>query len=516
MTLAGARSGAMMAIASMSFVQLGLAVSVHLFGQLGPLGVAGLRLGWAGVLLLVLVRPRLRHFARADLLACGVLGVVTAALTLLFTLAIARIPLGTASALEFLGPLGVSLGRPAGGSRRWAVPAAAGVVLLTQPWHGGADRVGTAFALGAAACWAAYIMLTQHVGDRVTGLSGLAISMPVAGIVALLAAGPDLSRVTWPLLAIMLGLAVVHPVVPFTLEFLALRRLTASAFGTLMSLEPAIALLAGLLLLSQVPGAVSAVGIILVVIAGIGATRTGGRSSATEYHRDSGGGGASGGPCESPGAAGRLRATSGRPSPLWKFNGLRAHQLPQRPVQDRRQGLAHGRELIGDEEQAVSHDGRARRRRRLVRVVDAQGAGERLDQRVAVERLVPARGGSQAAGQHLLGVVRPDSVGMRALEQFPGHGAQHDRELLPVHATQVVERVGECGGIASSRRRHRRVNGQCHLPGRPGPGAVSGGHRAGSGGLACRLWHGAHAGTPPGHQGRRPDTWGAGLRCAGT
>lgn len=271
-----------MAIASMSCVQLGLAVSVHLFGQLGPLGVTGLRVGWSGLLLLVLVRPRLRHFTRGDLLACGVLGVVTAALMLLFMLAIARIPLGTASALEFLGPLGVSLGRPTGGSRRWAVPAAVGVVLLTQPWHGGADPVGIAFALAAAVCWAAYIVLTQHVGDHVTGLSGLAVSMPVAGIVSLLAAGPDLSRVTWPLLGIMLGLAVLHPVVPFTLEFLALRRLTASAFGTLMSLEPAIAMLAGLLLLSQVPGAASAVGIVLVVIAGIGATRTGGRSPATE------------------------------------------------------------------------------------------------------------------------------------------------------------------------------------------------------------------------------------------
>ncbi len=277
-----------MAIASMSCVQLGLAVSVHLFGQLGPLGVTGLRVGWSGVLLLVLVRPRLRHFTRGDLLACGVLGAVTAALMLLFMLAIARIPLGTASALEFLGPLGVSLSRPAGGSRRWAVPAAVGVVLLTQPWHGGADPVGIAFALAAAVCWAAYIVLTQHVGDHVTGLSGLAVSMPVAGIVCLLAAGPDLSRVTWPLLGIMLGLAVLHPVVPFTLEFLALRRLTASAFGTLMSLEPAIALLAGLLLLSQVPGAASAVGIILVVIAGIGATRTGGRSPAADDRASAG------------------------------------------------------------------------------------------------------------------------------------------------------------------------------------------------------------------------------------
>ena len=277
-----------MALASMSCVQLGLALSVHLFGQLGPLGVAGLRLGWAGLLLPVLVRPRLRQFTGRDLAACGVLGVVTAGLMLLFMLAVARIPLGTASALEFLGPLSVSLCGPGGGRRRWAIPAASGVVLLTQPWHGAADPVGVAFALAAAACWAAYIVLTQHVGDRVTGLSGLAVSMPAAGAVALVTAGPSLGRVTWPLLGIMLGLAVLHPVVPFSLEFLALRRLTASAFGILMSLEPAIALLAGLLVLRQVPGAPAAAGIILVVIAGIGATRAGGRAPVPEDHREAG------------------------------------------------------------------------------------------------------------------------------------------------------------------------------------------------------------------------------------
>ena len=275
-----------MAVASMSCVQLGLALSVHLFGRLGPAGVTGLRLAWAGLLLLVLVRPRLRHFTRRDLLACGVLGAVTSGLMLLFTLAIARIPLGTASALEFLGPLAVSLFGPGRGHVRWAVPAAGGVVLLTQPWHGGTDLAGLAFALGAAVCWAAYILLTQQVGDRVTGLSGLAISMPVAGTIAMLAAAPALGRVTWQLAGLMLGLAVLHPVVPFSLEFLALRRLTASSFGTLMSLEPAIALLAGLLVLGQAPGPAAAVGVILVVIAGIGATRTGDRQHPAAPQED--------------------------------------------------------------------------------------------------------------------------------------------------------------------------------------------------------------------------------------
>jgi len=285
--LQGAGSGAAMAVGSMSCVQLGLALSAHLLDRLGPLGIAGLRLAFAGVLLLVLVRPRPRAFTGKDLLACTALGVVTAGLMMLFMLAIARIPLGTASALEFLGPLTVSVLGPGGGRGRWAVPAAAGVVLLTRPWNGGVDPAGLGFALGAAAFWGAYILLTQHVGDRVTGLSGLAVSIPVAGIVTLpfaLSAGPH--ALTWPLLAAMLALSVLHPVLPFSLELLALRRLTASAFGTLMSLEPAIALLAGLLVLGQVPDAAAAAGVIFVVVAGVGATRTGTRTPLAHGHRD--------------------------------------------------------------------------------------------------------------------------------------------------------------------------------------------------------------------------------------
>jgi len=285
--LRGAGGGVVMAAGSMSCVQLGLALSAHLLNQLGPLGIAGLRLAWAGVLLLILVRPRPRDFTGRDLLACTALGVVTAGLMMLFMLAISRIPLGTASALEFLGPLTVSVLRPGGGRRRWAVMAAIGVVLLTRPWTGGIDPAGLGFALGAAASWAAYILLTQHVGDRVTGLSGLAVSIPVAGIVALLAAGSSvLHAVTWPLLAVMLALAALHPMLPFSLELLALRRLTAGAFGTLMSLEPAIALLAGLLVLGQIPGAAAAAGILFVVIAGIGATRNGARTPQPHDDRD--------------------------------------------------------------------------------------------------------------------------------------------------------------------------------------------------------------------------------------
>ncbi|MFZ3562329.1 EamA family transporter [Streptomyces sp. BH055] len=274
----GAQAGFAMAVASMSTVQLGSALTVPLFGQLSALGTAGLRLGWAGLLLLVLVRPRRRDVTRPDLLACTVLGAATAGMMVFFMLALDRLPLGTASALEFLGPLAVSLFGPGHGRRIWTAAAAVGVVLLTEPWHGGLDALGAVYALAAAACWAAYILLTQRVGDRVTGLKGLAVSMPVAGVLGMLIAAPAVSaNVTWTTLWIMLALAALSPVLPFALEFLALRRLTTSAFGTLMSLEPAIAMLVGLVVLGQNPGLAPAIGIAFVVAAGVGATRTGGR-----------------------------------------------------------------------------------------------------------------------------------------------------------------------------------------------------------------------------------------------
>jgi inner membrane transporter RhtA len=232
--------------------------------------------------LLVLVRPRLRDLSRSTLLAATALGVVTAGLTMLFMASVARIPLGTASALEFLGPLGVAVARSRGGRMLvWPLLAAIGVVLLTEPWHGGVDIVGVLLALGAAVCWASYILLTQHVGDEVTGVGGLAISLPVAGLVATLVAGPStLPHLTWQILVIGIGLALLLPVVPFSLEMLALRRLTTSAFGTLMSLEPAIALTIGLVLLHQVPGLGPVLGVGFVVAAGVGAERTGAR----EHH----------------------------------------------------------------------------------------------------------------------------------------------------------------------------------------------------------------------------------------
>lgn len=279
-----------MALGSMTCVQLGLAVSVDLFDRIGPEGAGWLRLVWAGALMLVLARPRLRDLDRQVLPAAVLLGVVTAGMTFFFMEAVARIPLGTASALEFLGPLSVAVARSRGGrSFVWPALAAAGVLLLTQPWQADVEVMGVLFALGAAVCWASYILLTQRVGDEVAGLDGLAISLPVAGIVATLVAGPaTLPAMTWQLAGIGLGLGLLLPVVPFSLELLALRRLNAGAFGTLMSLEPAIALTVGVVLLHQIPGWWPLLGICFVVAGGIGAERTGHREDVTAGGDDTG------------------------------------------------------------------------------------------------------------------------------------------------------------------------------------------------------------------------------------
>ncbi|WP_231646467.1 EamA family transporter [Mycolicibacterium mengxianglii] len=268
-----------MAMGSMLCVQLGLAVAVTLIDRLGADGTAWLRLGWAGVLMLVIVRPRPSAFTRRSFGYSVALGVVTALITLLFMAALERIPMGTASALEFLGPLGVAVAT-AGAGRRvlWPALAAVGVLLLTQPWAGHVDLIGVGFALTSAIFWACYIVLTQRVGDDVAGANGLAVSMATAGLVATIAVGPlAFGRLTPELILFGLGLAVLLPVIPFTLEFFALRRLTTSAFGTLMSLEPAFAMVIGLIILHQVPGPAAMAGIGFVVVAGIGAARAGAR-----------------------------------------------------------------------------------------------------------------------------------------------------------------------------------------------------------------------------------------------
>ena len=275
------RTGVLMATGSMVCVQIGLALAIGLMDRIGAEGAAWLRLAWAGLILLAVVRPRRAAFTRSTFMTCVLLGVVTAGITMLFMAALDRIPLGTAAALEFLGPLGVAVAQGRGGRRiLWPGLAAVGVVLLTNPWAGTVDPVGVLYALAAGVCWGGYILLTQRVGDGVAGINGLAVSMPVAGVVATLVAGPAvLAKMTPEILLIGIGLAVLLPVVPFALEMMSLRRLTTATFGTLMSLEPAFALVVGLIVLDQVPSTWAVLGICLVVAAGVGAARSGARST---------------------------------------------------------------------------------------------------------------------------------------------------------------------------------------------------------------------------------------------
>ena len=270
-----------LAVAAMLSVQIGAALSVSLFDEVGAGGTAWLRLTAGAVIFLLINRPRLRGLSWPDARAALALGVATGLITTSFLTAIERIPLGTAVAIEFLGPLGVAVFRSRSRALLvWPALALVGVLLLTEPWQASVDPVGIALAAVAACGWATYIVLTQHIGDRFAGLQGLSITIPVAAVTAAFIGVPQAAgNITWQIVAIAFGLALLLPVIPFSLEMLALRRLTTAAFGTLMALEPAFGLLMGVLLLSQIPHPGQVVGVALVVAAGIGAERSGRRTA---------------------------------------------------------------------------------------------------------------------------------------------------------------------------------------------------------------------------------------------
>jgi inner membrane transporter RhtA len=268
-----------LAVAAMLSVQLGSALSVPLISTAGPAGTAWLRLSMGAVILLALARPPLRAVRRHDVPTLIGLGVTTGLVTISFLAAIERIPLGTAVAIEFLGPLTVAaVGSHSRRALVWPALALAGVVLLTQPWRGDVNPAGVAFAGLAAIGWASYILLTQRVGDRFTGVGALSLTVPIAAVTAAVMGIPQAAgQLSVSVLAAAAGLAVLLPVLPFTFELLALRHMTHAAFGTLMALEPAIGVLLGLLVLHQKPAAAQLVGILLVVLAGAAAQRGGRR-----------------------------------------------------------------------------------------------------------------------------------------------------------------------------------------------------------------------------------------------
>lgn len=286
MSLAGGRAGTtpavLLVVVGLACQEVGAALAVLLFPQVGALGMVMLRLVFSAVLLLAIARPALRGHSRAGWLAVLRFGLVLALMNGVFYLALERLPLGVTVTIEVLGPLVLSIVA----SRRrsawlWALLAFAGVLALAGGGWDRLDPLGVLFALGAAASWAFYILASAQVGREFPKLDGLALAMTAGALLALpfgiLSAGSALLRPD--LLALGAAVAVLSSTIPYALELIALRRLPASAFAIMMSLAPATAALAGWLLLGQDLAGLEIVGIALVIAASIGAVRASARAA---------------------------------------------------------------------------------------------------------------------------------------------------------------------------------------------------------------------------------------------
>jgi inner membrane transporter RhtA len=274
-SLARAPSGVLV-IGAIASVQFGSSLAATLFARLGPGGTVLLRLASAALVLLALWRPRVRGRSRSELALACVFGLVLAGMNLSFYEAIDRIPLGIAVAIEFIGPLAVAVV----GSRRpvdllWALLAAGGILALTRGGVSRLDGLGVALALAAGCLWAAYILLNARLGRAFEGSTGLTLAMCV-GSVAMLPAGVAAGggHLLEPgSLALGAAVGVLSSAIPYTFEVEALRRIAAPTFGVLMSIEPAMAALAGFLVLGQSLGLRALAGIALVTMASVGASR---------------------------------------------------------------------------------------------------------------------------------------------------------------------------------------------------------------------------------------------------
>jgi inner membrane transporter RhtA len=261
--------GVALVVAAVTSLQFGAGFAVTLFDEVGPAGAAFLRLVIAAVVLVAIWRPR----PHGQLGLAAAFGVTVGLMNLCIYEAMDRIPLGIAVTIEFWGPLAVAVF----GSRRpldllWVALAAAGIVLLADP-GGSLDTAGVAFAFAAGGLWVGYILLSVRVGAVYPGGTGLALAMVFGALVVLpFGAGPDL--LSLEMLAAGVVVALASTVIPYSFELEALRRIPARVFGVLMSLEPAVAALAGLVVLGQALAVDEWAAIALVVVASAGATST--------------------------------------------------------------------------------------------------------------------------------------------------------------------------------------------------------------------------------------------------
>jgi inner membrane transporter RhtA len=265
-----------MVLAGIVSVQVGAAIAKDLFDVVSPTAMVWLRLATSAVVLLLLARPRVAGRSRGDWTIAVAFGMTLAVMNWMIYQSFARIPLGIAVTIEFLGPLAVAVL----GSRRprdlvWALLAGVGVVALGAA-PDDLDVVGVLYAVLAGVAWAAYILLSASTGRRWPGLSGLAVASVVGAVAlappAIVSAGPTLLDARILLLGLAVGL--MSSVVPYSLELRALRRIPPRTFGVLMSLEPAAATLAALVLLGELLTPAQWVAVGCVVAASIGATRS--------------------------------------------------------------------------------------------------------------------------------------------------------------------------------------------------------------------------------------------------
>jgi inner membrane transporter RhtA len=256
-------------------IHLGAALATRLFGAWGEQGTAFARLAFGAMVLLALTRPRASALAGADWRRLVVFGVILAGLNLFFYEALARLPLGVVATIEFAGPLTVALV----GTRRpldllWVGLAATGIVLLAPIGGASLDPVGLAFAAAAASCLGLYIVVGGRLGRAVPGLQGLALAMAVAAVLLFpfgaVRAGAALLRPDLLLLGVVV--ALISTIVPFSLEFEAMRRMRPGAFGVLLSCEPAVAAVVGVVLLGDVLGPRQLAALGAIVAASVGST----------------------------------------------------------------------------------------------------------------------------------------------------------------------------------------------------------------------------------------------------
>jgi inner membrane transporter RhtA len=265
-------------LVSIVSIQLGAAVAVNLFPALGPIGTVFLRIAFSALLLLLAARSALSwSSARPHIGNLLLFGFILGATNLCFYGAIARIPLGVAVAIEFVGPLGVAVAT----SRRWRdfawiALAAVGIALLTPEIGSALDPLGVALAGVAGVGWAGFVLMSRRIGTVLPGNSGLAIGMLIAtGLIApveLVAGG--VTHLDAGLLAGALAVAILSTAVPLSLEYEALKRMTPRAYGILVTLEPVVAALVGAVALGQALAANAILAIACVTAAALGVTVT--------------------------------------------------------------------------------------------------------------------------------------------------------------------------------------------------------------------------------------------------